>query len=109
MNSIRDAVGAIFQSPMNQMSFPAYFAYVNTAGKVTSRSMMETIMVCLTYLEEQEKQIKELKERKDDTFVGTGSWMPKEQDGYSCPICQKVLKNDFGLKGHMRSHNKTEK
>jgi NAD-dependent SIR2 family protein deacetylase len=27
-----------------------------------------------------------------------------EKRGFVCPECGKVLKNEFGLRGHMRSH-----
>lgn len=40
---------------MSRMNFPAYFQYVNTAGKVSARSLMEIEAVILTILEEQEK------------------------------------------------------
>lgn len=55
MNSIRIIVGEVFQSPMSDMNFPAYISYVNTAGKVSPRSMLELEAVMLVILEQQEK------------------------------------------------------
>ena len=38
------------------MSFVSYFSYVNTAGKVTARSLMDVLTVVCTMVEEQEKK-----------------------------------------------------
>ena len=53
--TIRIILGEYFQSPMSNMNFPAYFNYVNTAGKITARSTMDLITILSTALEEQEK------------------------------------------------------
>ena len=59
INKIREAVGTIFSTPMQTMSFPAFFAYLNEGGKITARSLMDMMAVTLTYCEEQEKKIEE--------------------------------------------------
>lgn len=120
MNKIRDVVGTIFQSSMQQMSFPAYFAYVNGAGKVTARSIMEVQAAILTFLEEQEtrneivdQQFKDAEElfRKMTMHIFPTTDKPLDieafvdpNDGFTCLECGKVCKSMFGLRGHMKSH-----
>ena len=65
MNSIRIAIGELFQSSMSTMNFPSYIAYVNTSGKITSRSMMDLDTVILTFLEAQEK----INQQNEENFV----------------------------------------
>lgn len=55
MNTIRIILGSYFQSPMSNMNFPAYFNYVNTAGKISARSSMDMDSIIFTAIEEQEK------------------------------------------------------
>jgi len=54
MNKLKNVIGEIFQSPMNNMSFVSYFQYVNTSGKVTAKSLMDTCTILLTFCDEQE-------------------------------------------------------
>lgn len=68
MNTVRIILGEYFQSPMGTMNFPAYFNYVNTAGKITARSSMDILIVICTALEEQEKINAQNEEDKKQIF-----------------------------------------
>jgi len=59
MNSIRIIIGNVFSSEMGNMSFVRYFNYINEAGKVTARSLMNVVTVLLTFAEEQERKNEE--------------------------------------------------
>lgn len=59
MNSLRVAIGNLFESPMGKMSYISYFQYINTGGKLTARSLMETCTIILTYMEDQEKKLQQ--------------------------------------------------
>lgn len=122
MNKIRLIVGELFQSPMGNMGFPAYFSYINTAGKITAKSTMDIETVLLAVLEEQEK----INQQNEDNFKQIFEILAKmikqpevtetttkfdppietfDPDHiWQCPIDKKEFKNEFGLKGHMRSH-----
>lgn len=56
MNTIKQAVSELFGSPMQNMSYVSYFRYVNEAGKITAKSLLELVTICLTYMDEQEKK-----------------------------------------------------
>ena len=55
MKQVRDVVGIIFDAPMQNMSYVEYFAYVNTGGKITARTLLDLCTVLFTFAEEQEK------------------------------------------------------
>lgn len=125
MNLIRIVVGDLFQSPMARMSYPAYLNYVNTSGKITARSLMDLHTIVLTFLEEQEKVnlqneenfktifeilaklVKDMPNKVEEP-ISTPSQAPqaveKQLNPLECKVCGKVLKNTFGYKGHIRSH-----
>ncbi len=134
MNKIRTIISAIYQSPMQDMTFPDYFKYVNEGGKVTPRSLLEVQSAILTYIEEQEK-INEINENtfKDVEEVVTklvnktttskdidltdykvehkksiSSPEPPESVDpvFSCPECGKTFTTQLALTGHSNTHKK---
>lgn len=130
MNNVRIIIGELFQSSMSNMSFPAYFNYVNTSGKITARSLMELDSVILTLLEAQEKVnqqneenfkqifeilakiVEEKKEpehtnnklSKNDVVSIIEKPTEKTQDSFRCATCDKVFTHKVALSGHSRSH-----
>ncbi len=114
MNKIRITVGEIFQSPLQNLSFVQYMANVNTAGKITAKSLMDLVTVLFTYAEEQEKKneqyeanfreieaiLSKLVEQKVEAKT------PDVPNGpmYSCDECDKTAKSELGLLSHKRSH-----
>lgn len=136
MRTIRIIIGEYFQSPMGSMNFPAYFNYVNVAGKITPRSQMELETILFIAIEEQEKINKQNEEHFEQIFeilaklVGNKDQqqeqkieltaMPKletvakafnqkmeDQGRFVCTICAKEFKAKIGLLGHQRSHKTT--
>lgn len=113
------------------MSFPAYFNYLNEAGKITARSTIDTVTIMLTFIEEQEKVneqnkqdfkeiekiLTKLAEKKVEEYKTDAPVVDETVDTeefekapesinptFSCPTCGKEVKSELGLKGHMRSH-----
>lgn len=96
------------------MTFVAYFNYLNTAGKITAKSLLDTQVVVLSYVEELEKKNEEyeanfkeiesiltkLVEKKVDVDIDS----PVSKEAFPCPICGKVLSSNLALAGHSRTH-----
>lgn len=119
MNSIRISIGTYFQAPMQNMTFAEYFAYINTAGKISARSLMDMVVALATYTEAQEKKneqyeanfkeiadvLAKLVDKKVEMPTTPSSSNPK----FSCPVCDKEVSTKLALSGHMRSHKLVEK
>lgn len=56
MDTIKDKISKQFQYPIGKTSFKLYFAMLNEQGKLTSRSMMDTLVAICEYLEEKEQK-----------------------------------------------------
>lgn len=133
MNNVRTIVGNIFQSPVQTMSYPAYFSYINEAGKVTARSLMDCVAVLFTVLEEQEKQLAQHEQNFQDIeeilqklvaqraqSKSTAEVLksvvaeverenkieekPVESPIFACDVCPKTFTAKVALAGHKRSH-----
>lgn len=63
-NNIRQKISEIFEFPTMKMPWTLYFAQLNEAGKITERSILETITVILEDLEQLEKATTDLTEKK---------------------------------------------
>lgn len=138
MSKLRELIGSYYGAAMQGMSYPAYFNYLNTGGKITARSLMDTQALILTFLEEQETKneqivqnfidikfvleklvdkkldnkvdIKELEEVVGDRPVYEESIeIPVPVDVvYSCPECGKEAKSQAGLLAHQRGAHKSK-
>ncbi len=124
MQKIKDIVGTLFQSPVGNQSFPTYLSYINTAGKVTARSMLDIEAVLLTFAQEQEKKNEEVDEKFKQIFEILSKIVDEKQsktadsqetvvmeapdiapeNEFTCKICRKSFKSSLGLMGHSRTH-----
>lgn len=124
MNPVREIIGNVFQSPMQNMSFVAYFSYVNESGKITARSVMDTQAVVLTILEAQEKKNAEFEANFKEIEAILQKLVGKKveevvkpieppielkqevipEKPFVCPECGKSFKVKVALAGHQRSH-----
>lgn len=57
MRPIRIIVSELFVTPIQNMSFVAYFQYLNSAGKMTARTHMDLTTILLVAYEEVEKKL----------------------------------------------------
>jgi hypothetical protein len=63
---LRELVGSYYGAAMQGMSYPAYFNYLNTGGKITARSLMDTQALILTFLEDQEAKNEQIEQNFKD-------------------------------------------
>lgn len=57
MNNIRIELGDLFGAPVQEMNFASYMQYINAAGKITARSLMDITTILLAKVEDQEQQL----------------------------------------------------
>lgn len=131
MNTIKKAIGSLFGLPVQDMSFPSYFQYVNERGKITARSLLDMMTIVLTELDEQEKRnaqyeesFKEIENILEKIVTGgnnivitkvedipeflSASHKIVEVETYTCDTCRKGFTTKIALSGHKRSHKKVE-
>ena|SRR3990167_7449121 len=54
--TIRDSLSRHFGTPMQAMGFPQYLSYLNSAGKITQRSLLELLIILCEQVEAEEKR-----------------------------------------------------
>ena len=116
--TIRESLTLAFGTPIQNMSFPAYFAYLNTGGKITQRSLMDILTVLCEQLDERQKTeelynqnfkdieviLVKLVKKEQPTNDIASSPTPPEVYQFTCATCNKPLKTKLALAGHSRSH-----
>ncbi len=130
MNTIRRSVEVLFESPIQNMSFVAYLSNVNSAGKITARSLMDLSTLCLTYIEELEKKneqyeanFKEIehiltklvnnKTQSDKIDITPNNYSETKNTTtetaivappFQCTTCSKAFTTKLALMGHGKTH-----
>lgn len=127
MNDLRLTISNLFETPIQNMTYVAYFQFVNSSGKITARSLMDLVTILLTHAEEQERKMNQY----DQNFVDIEEILAKLVDnkvvekvdepppvpredattkatneafGFNCATCGKTLSTKLALAGHSRSH-----
>src|SRR3990167_2116788 len=70
--TIRDSLSRHFGTPMQAMGFPQYLSYLNSAGKITQRSLLELLIILCEQVEAEEKRKKIMDAdqiRRDETPI----------------------------------------
>ncbi|MGH7750335.1 MAG: hypothetical protein ACREQ5_37020 [Candidatus Dormibacteria bacterium] len=108
---IRSKVSEILDTPIKEGRWIAYATILDQQGAFSKRVLQDILLTLCQEMENLEKEVEYLRLKSEPAAASpkpeTAPKTPdiKKADGsFVCGNCGKICLNEFGLKGHQRSH-----